>query len=129
MPEQLLPDAFQPLDSWKILGFDPFLLMVLAFTVVPLVLAILARTAGALARLIQGSSFDKSVARRLARSRFAVLQRQPAGRLVRLEFAAPRQKLNTAFPFRRLRTPRLPRRHRGGNSRPSCQDVHGKRLT
>src|SRR5690349_15666475 len=98
MPEQLLPDVFQSQDSWRILGFDPFLLMVLAFTVVPLALAVLALSTGAIARLMQGSSFDQS-ATRLVGNRFMAGQRQRAGRLVRFELASPRSKLNTAFPF------------------------------
>jgi hypothetical protein len=73
MPEQFFPDVFQSQDPSGIWGVDPILVMVLSFTVVPIALAILVLTFGALGRVLgEAGSFQSATT--LAENRFKLVQ-------------------------------------------------------
>lgn len=128
MPEQFFPDGFQARDPSGIWGFDPILVMVLSFTVVPIALAVLVLTLGALGRLLGGFGSEQSVTR-LADNRFKeLLQPQTTARLEARRWTAHRREVNTASGFRRrdrlgarrLRERRLRRRERPRSTRSSA---------
>jgi hypothetical protein len=100
MPDQFLPDAFQSQDSSGIWGFDPVLLMILSFTVVPIALAILVLTLGALGRLLRGDGPCQSTTRP-AENRFKVVRPpQTTARLETRRWMAPPLKVNRVWQFR-----------------------------
>lgn len=110
MPDQLLPNGFPPQDSPGIWGFDPVLLMILSFTVVPIALAILVLSLGALGRLLRGDGHYQSTTR-LAENRFKVARPpQTTARFEARRWMAPPLKLNRVWQFRG--------RHRRGTRRP-----------
>ena len=117
MPEQLLPELLQSQDSWGIWGIDPILAMVLAFTVVPLALAILILTLGSLGRLLCRADCDPP-ATALTKNRFAAHQRQSAGRLHRRGWTAPAPNANAVSPLRHRPGARRTRVPRGRSVKP-----------
>lgn len=100
MSDQFLPDAFQSQDSSGICGFDPFLLMILSFTVVPIALAIVVLSLGALGRVLRGDGSHQSTTR-LAENRFEVAgPPQTTARFEARRWMAPPLTLNRVWQFR-----------------------------
>ena len=100
MPEQLFPNEFPQVGSPDFLGFDPVLVMVLSFIIVPVGLAVLVLTVGAVGQLLCGNASSPSTAG-LHRNRFDVAQRfQTETRFERRRFAASQLRPNAARHFR-----------------------------
>lgn len=114
MPEQLLSDVFQSQDSWGSWGFDPILVMVLAFTVVPIIIAILALACGILGRFLRGDGFNQSGISP-ATNPLAIERQSPtAVRRAWYRDTAPHLTANAIrqFPRRHRRSARRPRQRR-----------------
>ena len=112
MPDQILPNGFQPQDSPGIWGWDPALVMALSFVIVPIALAILVLAFQAVGRLLRGNASSPS-APALANDRFELIQRhRPIPRLEVRRYTAPRLKANTIWQFCRRRRAVRPTRER-----------------
>src|ERR1700730_18656152 len=101
MPEQFFPAVLQAQDSSEIWGWDPVLVMVMSFIVVPIALAVLVLTLGALGRLLRGDGSCQSPTR-LPENRFRVVrQLHTDTRLERRRYLAPQLRVNTVCEVRR----------------------------
>ena len=103
MPEQFLPNPFQPKDSPDLWWCDPALVMMLSFVVVPIALAALFLSLQAVGRLLCGIGDASSRSPgRPAKSRFEVAWRtQVEVRPEHRRFTAHHPGANAAWQFRR----------------------------
>ena len=135
MPDQFLPNGFQPQDSPGIWGWDPILLMILSFTIGPIAIAFVVLTLGALGRLLRGGDRYQSTTR-LTENRFKVVQQpQTPARLERLKNTDPDLKGNAVRQFRRGQRGGAPptrawrRRRREGPTLTNQHTPHGRMIT
>ncbi len=131
MPDQLFPNEFPQSGSPDFWGFDPVLVMVLSFIIVPVGLTVLVLIVGTVGRLLCGNAGSQSTVGPF-RNRFDVLHRfQTETRFERRRFAASQVRPNAARHFhqthrrgaRRIRDRQLRRRARPEST---GETMHGR---